>query len=193
MTLAATVLTIVSTATFFVLERVQPGRMLPKSPGWYGRARLSTSARSRSPCWAIRSGTTPLPARRLLSTLYSTLNAPLVEGFVGWLVGTFVFYWWHRIRHANGFWQVFHQVHHSPTRIEVLTSFYKHPVEIASNTLLSASILYGLLGVSLWGAYWFNCFAATSEYFYHANFRSPHWLRYFIQTPEPPSIHHQLT
>ena len=38
MTLAATVLTIVSTATFFVLERVQPGRMLPKSPGWYGRA-----------------------------------------------------------------------------------------------------------------------------------------------------------
>jgi len=38
MTFAATVLTIVSTATFFVLERVQPGRMLPKSPGWYGRA-----------------------------------------------------------------------------------------------------------------------------------------------------------
>ena len=122
MTLAATVLTIVSTATFFVLERVQPGRMLPKSPGWYGRARLSTSARSRSPCWAIRSGTTPLPARRLLSTLYSTLNAPLVEGFVGWLIGTFVFYWWHRIRHANGFWQVFHQVHHSPSRIEVILS-----------------------------------------------------------------------
>jgi len=83
---------------------------------------LSTSARSRSPCWAIRSGTTPLPARRLLSTLYSTLNAPLVEGFVGWLIGTFVFYWWHRIRHANGFWQVFHQVHHSPSRIEVILS-----------------------------------------------------------------------
>jgi len=50
------------------------------------------------------------------------LNAPLVEGFVGWLIGTFVFYWWHRIRHANGFWQVFHQVHHSPSRIEVILS-----------------------------------------------------------------------
>jgi len=117
------------------------------------------------------------------------LPTPIRRGSGG---GTFVFYWWHRLRHANGFWQVFHQVHHSPTRIEVLTSFYKHPVEIASNTVLSASILYGLLGVSLWGAYWFNFFAATAEYFYHANFRSPHWLRYFIQTPELHSIHHQL-
>jgi len=52
---------------------------------------------------------------------------------------------------CNAFWQVFHQVHHSPSRIEVLTSFYKHPIEIASNTVLSASILYGLLGLSLWG------------------------------------------
>jgi sterol desaturase/sphingolipid hydroxylase (fatty acid hydroxylase superfamily) len=41
-------------------------------------------------------------------------NAPVVEGFCGWFCGTFFFYWWHRLRHTKGFWQLFHQVHHSP-------------------------------------------------------------------------------
>ncbi|MGA8397648.1 MAG: sterol desaturase family protein, partial [Pseudolabrys sp.] len=35
-------------------------------------------------------------------------------------------------------------------------------------------------------------FAAAGELFYHANIRTPHWVRYFIQTPELHSIHHQL-
>lgn len=39
---------------------------------------------------------------------------------------------------------------------------------------------------------WYNLFAATGEYFYHANVKSPRWLRYFIQTPELHSIHHQF-
>jgi len=55
-------------------------------------------------------------------------NVPALEGFVGWFIGTVIFYWWHRVRHLKGFWQIFHQVHHSPSRIEVLTSFYKHPI-----------------------------------------------------------------
>ena len=51
---------------------------------------------------------------------------------VGYLVITFVYYWWHRARHEVPIlWRCFHQVHHSPQRIEIITSFYKHPVEIA--------------------------------------------------------------
>ena len=42
------------------------------------------------------------------------------------------------------------------------------------------------------GTFWYNFFAATGEYFYHANVKTPKWLRYFIQTPELHSIHHQL-
>ena len=103
-----------------------------------------------------------------------------------------MFYWWHRLRHQKGFWRVFHQVHHSPSRIEVLTSFYKHPVEILTNSILSAAIVFPFLGCSLLGTFWYNFFAAIGEYFYHANFRSPEWLRYLIQTPELHSIHHQL-
>ena len=59
---------------------------------------------------------------------------PALEGAFYWFVGTFIFYWWHRLRHANGFWLVFHQIHHSPSRIEVLTSFYKHPIEPPRNS-----------------------------------------------------------
>jgi len=89
---------------------------------------------------------------------------PALEGLTSWLVGTFFFYWWHRLRRVGGFWRVFHQVHHSPARIETATSFYKHPLEIASDSLLSALILYPLLGASLAGAFWSNFFAATAEY-----------------------------
>jgi sterol desaturase/sphingolipid hydroxylase (fatty acid hydroxylase superfamily) len=71
-----------------------------------------------------------------------------VEGAAAWLVGTFVFYRWHRLRHWRGFWRVFHQVHHSPPRIEVVTSFYRHPIEIAADSTLSIAMLYGLLGCS---------------------------------------------
>ena len=97
----------------------------------------------------------------------------------------------HRLRHKNGFWVVFHQIHHSASRIEILTSFYKHPIEILTNSFITAVILFPILGVSLMASFWYNMFAATGEYFYHANIKTPKWLRYFIQTPELHSIHHQ--
>lgn len=114
------------------------------------------------------------------------LELPPAEGFVG----SFFFYWWHRVRHLPGFWQVFHQLHHSPARIEALTSFYKHPLEILADSALAALVLYPLFGCSLERALWFNFFAAIGEFFYHSNFRSPPWVRYFTQTPELHSIHH---
>jgi len=119
-------------------------------------------------------------------------DMPVAEGFVGWIVGSFFFYWWHRLRHADGFWHIFHQVHHSPKRIEAITSFYKHPIEILADSALSAVVLYVLLGTSLQGAFWFNFFAATGEFFYHSNLKTPPWVRYLIQTPELHSVHHQL-
>lgn len=121
----------------------------------------------------------------------AAIDLPVAEGFVGWFIGTFVFYWWHRLRHVNGLWQIFHQVHHSTSRIEVLTSFYKHPLEIFINSLITSTILFPILGVSVMAGAWCNFFAATGEYFYHANVKTPKWLRYFIQTPELHSIHHQ--
>ena len=188
MTLPTTLLIAVTTV-FLILERTVPGRELPRSSGWYVRALLINFAQL-----AITVGTGKLWRHAFgMSSLLSLSEwrMPMEEGFVGWFVGTFAFYWWHRLRHVEGFWRVFHQIHHSPSRIEVLTSFYKHPIEILTNSLLSAVILYPILGCSLLGAYWYNFFAATGEYFYHANVKTPHWLRYFVQTPELHSIHHQ--
>ena len=185
-----TMLVVASTLLFLALERMFPGRPLPHSKGWYARAILVNLAQLlitliTARVWIGLFGDVSL--FRL-----STWQHPLLEGFVGWLVGTFFFYWWHRLRHAKGWWLIFHQIHHSPSRIEVVTSFYKHPIEIVSDAILSALVLYPLLGCSLLGAFWYNFFAGTGEYFYHANLKTPRWLRYFIQTPELHSVHHQL-
>jgi sterol desaturase/sphingolipid hydroxylase (fatty acid hydroxylase superfamily) len=184
------ILVVISTLTFLVLERAFPGRVLPRVRGWYWRVLLVNGAQllitlATARLWIEIFGTTSLFS-------LSEWNLPVAEGFVGWFVGTFFFYWWHVIRHKKGWWLVFHQIHHSPSRIETVTSFYKHPVEILSDAVLSALVLYPLLGCSMLGAFWYNFFAATGEYFYHANIKTPHWLRYFIQTPELHSIHHQF-
>jgi sterol desaturase/sphingolipid hydroxylase (fatty acid hydroxylase superfamily) len=180
-----------ATILFFVLERVVPGRQLPEAPGWYARAAFLNICQVGIVLligiawshWMLRwslfhfSGSMP----------------PAAQGFVGWFIGTFFFYWWHRARHDVDFlWRVFHQVHHSPSRIELLTSFYKHPIEIAADALLSSAIMFILLGASPEAGAWFNVFAVLGEYFYHSNLRTPHWLGYFLQRPEHHSIHHEL-
>jgi sterol desaturase/sphingolipid hydroxylase (fatty acid hydroxylase superfamily) len=185
-----TILTAASTLIFFIVERVRPGRTLPHAPGFYGRAlflnlvQLAMTLGTRKVWLAVFGGAALFHLERV--------GTPWAEGFIAWFLSTFIYYWWHRLRHVDGFWRVFHQVHHSPTRIEVFTSFYKHPIEILSDVIISGLFAYAVLGISLGGAFWFNFFAATAEYFYHANFRSPRWLRYFIQTPELHSIHHQI-
>jgi sterol desaturase/sphingolipid hydroxylase (fatty acid hydroxylase superfamily) len=188
MTVAAWVTVGVSIA-FLAAERVSPGRPLPAVRGWYLRAIAVNLAQlvitlATGRIWSELLG---------LGSLFqlASWQSPMLEGFAAWFAGTFVFYWWHRLRHWGPLWRIFHQVHHSPARIEVLTSFYKHPLEIAVNSLLSAALLFPLLGCSLLAGVWYNCFAATGEYFYHANLESPRWLRYLIQTPELHSIHHQ--
>jgi sterol desaturase/sphingolipid hydroxylase (fatty acid hydroxylase superfamily) len=175
---------------FMVLERVAPGRELPNAPGWYGRAIFITLCQigitlATGKLWGHLSGHASL-------FHLDVLQPAVLQGFAGWLIGTFFFYWWHRIRHLNVWWVLFHQVHHSPARIEALTSFYKHPVEMVADGALAAIVFYPLLGCSVEGGMWCAVFAAIAEFTYHSNFKSPHWMKYFIQTPELHSVHHQL-
>lgn len=185
-----TLLTIAATIFFLGLERLAPGRRLPAVKGWYARAIVMNLVQLLLTLGLNQVWNGFFAGPSLLHV--AGWEMPVCEGLSAWLVGTFCFYWWHRLRHVGIFWRVFHQIHHSPARIETATSFYKHPLEIASDSLLSALILYPLLGASLAGAFWGNFFAATAEYVYHSNFRSPRWLRYVIQTPELHSVHHEL-
>jgi sterol desaturase/sphingolipid hydroxylase (fatty acid hydroxylase superfamily) len=188
MTSPAAVL-IAVTAIFLAWERIWPGRELPRSAGWYLRSlsincvQLSITLLTGTLWFDLLGGTAVFDL--------ADLGSPVLQGLLGWFVGTFVFYWWHRLRHRRGWWTIFHQIHHSPSRIEILTSFYKHPIEIFANSFLMAAVLFPFLGCSLAGSFWCNVFAATGEYFYHANVKTPGWLRYFIQTPELHAVHHQ--
>ena len=183
------ILLICVTTLFLCWERLFPGRALPNSKGWYVRAIIINLAQLAI---TLLAGKIWLNVSNGWSILnLSSIQSPILQGLLAWFIGTFVFYWWHRLRHKKGFWLIFHQIHHSASRIEILTSFYKHPVEIIVNTFLTALILFPILGVSLLASFWFNFFAAVGEYFYHANIKTPGWLRYFIQTPELHSIHHQ--
>jgi sterol desaturase/sphingolipid hydroxylase (fatty acid hydroxylase superfamily) len=184
-----TIITIFATIFFLLFERIKPGRMLPKIKNWYYMALMIN---------VIQLIITLLTARLWIEifgeiSLFKIRNwqSEILQGFFGWLIGTFFFYWWHRVRHMKGFWLIFHQLHHSPSRIEAVTSFYKHPIEILADAILSALILYPLLGCSLMGMFWYNCFAGIGEYLYHSNIKTPKWFRYFIQTPELHSVHHQ--
>jgi len=181
---------IIATIFFLLWERLHPGRQLPKVKGWYVRAFAINLAQLVITLATARIWIKLFGQHSLFHL--SNLQNPLLEGIIGWLVGTFFFYWWHRIRHTKLLWYIFHQVHHSPSRIEVATSFYKHPIEILSDSILTAVVLYPLLGCSMMGVFWNNLFAAIGEYFYHANIKTPSWIRYFIQTPELHSIHHQF-
>jgi sterol desaturase/sphingolipid hydroxylase (fatty acid hydroxylase superfamily) len=125
-------------AAFLALERIAPGRELPHAPGWYGRAILINVVQVAITFATNHLWLDPLSGVSLFHL--ARLESAVLQGFIGWFVGTLVFYWWHRIRHLPGFWVVFHQVHHSPARIEAMTAFYKHPVEILTDSALAAVI-----------------------------------------------------
>lgn len=174
---------------FIVLERIIPDQQLPHVKGWWTRVivinllQLGVLFLGRATWDRWLQGTSLFDLTTLM---------PWVGGLVGYFVVTFVFYWWHRWRHEVDFlWNAFHQVHHSPQRIETITSFFKHPFEIVVNSIIIGSINFLLLGLSLEAAGWCLLYSSIGEYIYHMNVRTPHAMGYFFQRPEMHRIHHQ--
>ena len=113
-------------------------------------------------------------------------------GVVGYVAYTFVFYWWHRVRHrSDTIWRVFHQIHHSPVRLELVTAFYKHPLETLANAVIAGVLLFSVLGLDLQAAAVCTVAAALADLFYHANIRTPAWVGWFVQRPEMHRLHHE--
>lgn len=172
------------------LEKLKPGWKLPIVKTWLVRV-LAVNAVQISV--VILAG---LTWERWLSTFslfkLSHLVQPVFGGMIAYFIATFIFYWWHRWRHEYDFlWRGFHQIHHSPQRLEVITSFYKHPGEMIFNSILGSILVYAILGLSLEaGAVYTTC-TALGEFFYHTNVRTPRWIGYFFQRPEMHRIHHQ--
>src|SRR5262249_46612622 len=172
----------VMAGVFMGLERILPGRDLPRTPHWFLRAMFFNAMQLLI---IVLAGLTWSRWLDRINLVDLSGLPGIVQGFIAWFIGTFVFYWWHRARHSSDFlWNTLHQVHHSPARIETLTAFYKHPLEIVSDSILSSVILYVFVGASPAGAGWYYIFAAGAEFFYHSNLRTPAWIGTVMQRPE---------
>lgn len=172
----------------FVLERAWPATRLPAVPGWKRRlafAHLTQAAVVLFGAWSW--------GRWLRgASLFDLGRWPAAAaGGVAYFGSTLVWYAWHRARHEVPFlFRTFHQVHHSARRIEVLTSFYKHPLEQLADGLLGAAIAYPLLGLDASAVAVYVALAGIAELLYHANVRTPRWLGWFVQRPEMHRLHH---
>lgn len=172
-----------------VIESLKPARVWPKVDHWWLRAIAANIvqvgivflAGNTWDGWLVRHR--PLSADRL---------GVAGGAAVGYFVITFIYYWWHRWRHEVDFlWRWFHQLHHSPQRIEIITSFYKHPFELLANGILSSLIAYWLVGLNAYAATLAVTLTGIAELLYHWNVKTPHWLGYFVQRPESHLVHHQ--
>jgi sterol desaturase/sphingolipid hydroxylase (fatty acid hydroxylase superfamily) len=171
------------------VEWIRPGRAWPAVAGWWPRA-LALNACQVAAVW-LAGVSWDGWLRRHRPWSADALGA-VGGALVGYLVITFVYYWWHRWRHEVGWlWRWLHQVHHSPQRIEILTSFYKHPVELIANGVLSSAIVYLGVGLSAEAAAGAVLLTGLAELFYHWNVRTPRWIGFVVQRPESHCVHHQ--
>jgi len=161
-------------------ERLWPAMELPRVRAWWGRVLLINS---------IQFGITVLAGQTWNHWLNHASIFHLKDHLGDWpsaliiyVFSTFVYYWWHRARHDSQFlWRMLHQIHHSARRLEIVTSFYKHPLEIWINSILSSLIVYPLFGGSVRAAGYYTVLIALGEFFYHWNIKTPAWLGFIFQ------------
>ncbi|MFT3924258.1 MAG: sterol desaturase family protein [Myxococcales bacterium] len=184
-------LLILCAALFMItVERFRPARHWPRVKGWLVRAWV-VSALQGLVVLAFGAFLDDFLQGQHLFVLARS-GARLWPSLIGYVVVTFVFYWWHRARHRSDvLWRYLHQFHHSPQRLEAITAFYKHPLELVSNSMITSLVLYVLCGLSPAQAAGTLALCGLGELFYHWNVRTPRWLGLFIQRPEMHCEHHR--
>jgi sterol desaturase/sphingolipid hydroxylase (fatty acid hydroxylase superfamily) len=177
-------------AVFIAVEKIWPDQKLPQVKGWWWRVILINAVQAGM---VIVGGMTWEKYFHQVNLLHlSEKISPVAQAFVAYGIMTFVYYWWHRVRHESNFlWNTLHQLHHSAARLETITSYYKHPVEIWTNSLIVSCIVYTICGADLEAAGYVNIISSVAEFFYHVNIKTPQWLGYIIQRPEMHKVHHQ--
>jgi sterol desaturase/sphingolipid hydroxylase (fatty acid hydroxylase superfamily) len=172
-----------------VLERIRPAVQLPGVPGWNRRAVGFVVLELMVAGTVLFAWMMFVECAALFDL---SEHALALQVLCNWLLSTFVFYWWHRVRHSNNtLWRLTHQLHHSPSRIETLTTFYKHPLEVAADTLLNLGLSFIILGVSVPAFVAHLTWVACMQLLVHVNTKTPHWLGYLVSRPEMHRIHHE--
>lgn len=174
----------------FLVERMFPGWKLPEVPTWTVRVLAINFVQLLI---VILAGYTWEKWLSVYSLFHlSDYMSNWAGGAIAYFIATFIFYWWHRWRHTIDFlWKHFHQIHHSPQRLEVITSFYKHPLEMTVNSIIGTLLVYVTLGLNKEAGAIYTLFTAFGEFFYHTNIKTPQWIGYIFQRPEMHRIHHE--
>jgi sterol desaturase/sphingolipid hydroxylase (fatty acid hydroxylase superfamily) len=179
-------------ASALVMERIKPATSLPEVKGWSWRSKFFVVLELVT-VLAIVAAWLAFDARVEINSLFDLSQEALgLQVAANFSLSTFIFYWWHRVRHDSDFlWLATHQFHHSPSRIETITAFYKHPLEVGLDTLLNLALSFAVLGVSVEAFVAHSACIACSQFFVHMNVRTPRWVGWFIQRPEMHRIHHE--
>jgi sterol desaturase/sphingolipid hydroxylase (fatty acid hydroxylase superfamily) len=179
--------------TYFAMlaiERLRPARSFPERSGWQwlgiGFLLLSMSIGTALPLF--------LPVDWMAEhRLIDGTGLGVVGGaLVGFIALELAVYAWHRSAHTFGFmWRTFHQIHHSPQRIDIPGSMLFHPLEMAAYTVIPLAVTVLVLGLDPLAAAITGYLFGFAGMFQHWNVRTPQWLGYLIQRPESHCVHHR--
>jgi sterol desaturase/sphingolipid hydroxylase (fatty acid hydroxylase superfamily) len=110
----------------------------------------------------------------------------------GYLVLSFLGYWWHRTMHAlSPVWRVVHQLHHSAERVDLWGAFYFHPLDMLGWALQASVSLVLVIGLSPQATLAVAALSTALAMFQHANLPTPRWLGWVVMRPEQHAVHHQ--
>jgi len=173
------------------IERARPGRDFPPRKGWQwiGVAFLlaSMGIGNALPLFL------PLDWMAEHRWFDGTRLGVVGGAIVGFVSIELVVYVWHRSAHAFApMWRTFHQIHHSPLRVDIPGALLFHPLETIAYTLISLFITVIAIGLDPLAAAIAGYVYTFYAFFQHWNIRTPQWLGYFIQRPESHCEHHRM-
>ena len=179
--------------TYFAMlaaERVWPARSFPARSGWQwlGIAFLvlSMAIGTALPLY--------LPVDWMAEHRFLDGTGMGVVGgaIIGFIVLELVVYVWHRAAHTFGFmWRTFHQIHHSPQRVDIPGALLFHPLEMAAYTVIPLVVTVIVLGLDPLAAAITGYLLTFAGLFQHWNVRTPQWVGYVVQRPESHCVHHR--
>ena len=176
---------------FLAAEKLWPAREFPPRKGWQwiGLAFLIL-VMTISTVVPLLIAEPWLDAHRWLDGTRLGVAGGTIVGFV--LLEGFI-YAWHRTAHNVGFlWRGFHQMHHSPQRVDIAGSLVFHPLEMVVQALIQLFATVIVLGLDPLAAALVGYLVAFNGIFQHWNVRTPQWLGYIIQRPESHCVHHRM-
>jgi sterol desaturase/sphingolipid hydroxylase (fatty acid hydroxylase superfamily) len=171
-----------------VLERVFPGRPLPKVKRWVWKGLLFFSITG-----AVNAALPALLAHAVGDRAPLSLSGlgTVLGGVAGFLVADFIGYWIHRAMHRVPFlWRWAHQMHHSAERMDLAGMTYAHPFD----TLLVfglTGLATALLGLSPAAGALAGFLGYATAVIQHVNMKTPRWLGYVLMRPTQHGLHHE--